>query len=154
LALFGRRPPQRADSHVMPATENQHKCRHWSARGQSVGQRAPRSATCAANLAGAKQRPQPFRGPQAGAASGAGQQRGGRRPARVRLCTILECAESPFRAFPFAGRSRSSWHMRYCCVACPFGSFRDCGGWLGTDPNSQLSVREGSQGGGGVVGVG
>jgi hypothetical protein len=28
LALFGRRPPQRADSHVMPATENQHKLRH------------------------------------------------------------------------------------------------------------------------------
>jgi len=28
LALFGRRPHQRADSHVMPATENLHTRRH------------------------------------------------------------------------------------------------------------------------------
>jgi hypothetical protein len=28
LALFGRRPPQRVDSLVMPASENQHLSRH------------------------------------------------------------------------------------------------------------------------------
>src|SRR6266487_6456598 len=36
LALFGRRPPQRVDSLVMPASENLHKSRHQLATATSV----------------------------------------------------------------------------------------------------------------------
>jgi hypothetical protein len=32
LALFGRRPPQRVDSLLMPASENLHNFRHREAR--------------------------------------------------------------------------------------------------------------------------
>jgi hypothetical protein len=37
LALFGRRPPQRVDSLVMPASENQNRKRHHSSRSHWVG---------------------------------------------------------------------------------------------------------------------
>ena len=33
MALFGRRPPQRVDSLVMPASENLHNRRHQKAKG-------------------------------------------------------------------------------------------------------------------------
>jgi hypothetical protein len=46
LALFGRRPPQRVDSLLMPASENLHKSRH-----RQYDRSPPKSATSRLNRA-------------------------------------------------------------------------------------------------------